>query len=335
MFLLPGDSPAGFRLPLGTLNHFEVERPFQRDPMTRPGPLGERAPLRQVPGRNDASAPKVLVPGQGNVFSPDFSPEVAVPDPATSVIASSDDWVAAGAPMWVEGEPIRTALSVEVRDGILHVFMPPTGSVEEYLDLAEAVQAVADEMDVVLRIEGYEPPRDSRVNVIRVTPDPGVIEVNIHPAHTWQGLRAITEALYEDARQCGLDSFTFMIDGRLAGSGGGNHIVVGGATPEDSPFLRRPDLLGSVVRYWQQNPSLSYLFSGTFIGPTSQAPRFDEGRPDAVYEMEIALAELARVQARGEAMPWLSDRIFRHLLTDLTGNTHRSEICIDKMFSPD
>ena len=341
LFLLPGDSPAGFRLPLGTLNKVEEEPQFQRDPMARTGPLpGRTRPQvqsRARPGRtiDGSGVTRPSLMGHANVFSPDFSAEATVPDPQSDPITSSDDWVAAGAPMWREGQPIRTALAVEVRDGILHVFMPPTGSVEEYIDIAEAVQAVARDLGVVLRIEGYEPPRDPRVNVIRVTPDPGVIEVNIHPAHNWQGLREITAALYEDARQTGLDSFSFMIDGRLTGSGGGNHIVVGGATPEDSPFLRRPDLLGSVVRYWQRHPSLSYLFSGTFIGPTSQAPRFDEGRPDAVYEMEIALAELARVQSRGEAMPWLCDRIFRHLLTDLTGNTHRSEICIDKMFSPD
>ena len=337
LFLTPGDSPAGFRLPLGTLNKALELVPYQRDPMARPGPLPGATPEDEpVPIRRQRTIlQQMLGDKAAAAITNVFAPEPHVPDPVSDPITSSDDWVAAGAPMWVEGQPIRTALAVEVRDGILYVFMPPTGSIEEYMDLAEAVQDVARKLDVTLRIEGYEPPRDPRVNVIRVTPDPGVIEVNIHPAHDWQGLREITAALYEDARQSGLDSFTFMIDGRLTGSGGGNHIVVGGATPEDSPFLRRPDLLGSVVRYWQQHPSLSYLFSGTFIGPTSQAPRFDEGRPDAVYEMEIALAELKRMQDQGQAMPWLCDRIFRHLLTDLTGNTHRSEICIDKMFSPD
>jgi len=326
LFLMPGDSPAGLRLPLGTLRKGEkdkrgrrvrVEKPFQRDPMTRSAPVAPRH-VHQVPSDGAAS------PAQ------DHDGETWLRD-----VLSSDDWIAGGYTFWSDGTPIRTALTVEVRDGILHVFMPPTGSADEYLDLVEAAEDTAKDMGLAIRIEGYEPPRSAGINVIRVTPDPGVIEVNIHPATDWKMLKEITEALYEEARQCGLDSFTFMVDGRLTGSGGGNHIVVGGQTPADSPFLRRPDLAGSVVRYWQRHPSLSYLFSGTFIGPTSQAPRFDEGRSGNVYEMELALRELKRMQDTGQGFPWLSDRILRHLLTDLTGNTHRAEICIDKMYSPD
>jgi len=324
LFLMPGDSPAGLRLPLGTLRKAEktkhgrrhrVEKPFVRDPLTRPAPARW---VMQSPS-NGAVAP-----------AQDYDAETWLRD-----VQTSDDWMDGGYTFWTEGMPIRTALTVELRDGILHVFMPPTGSADEYLDLIATAEETAAEMSLAIRIEGYEPPRDPNMNVIRVTPDPGVIEINIHPAKDWGSLRAITDALYEEARQSGLDSFTFMVDGRLTGSGGGNHIVVGGQTPSDSPFLRRPDLAASVVRYWQQHPSLSYLFSGTFIGPTSQAPRFDEGRSGNIYEMEIALRELKRMQDSGQAFPWLSDRILRHLLTDMTGNTHRAEICIDKMFSPD
>ncbi|MBU2994397.1 transglutaminase family protein [Octadecabacter sp. 1_MG-2023] len=356
LFLMPGDSPAGYRLPLNSLDKSEEFKQYFRDTMLR----RKRAlPARRAVRRNDepengADENQVLdTPvfgtGYGQPTAANPTRQVrqqrgnAAPGPAQDYdedvwlrdVESSDDWLMGEHSFWVEGMPVRTALAVEPRDGILHVFMPPTGSSDEYLDLVEAVEETAASMDLPVRIEGYEPPNDGNINIIRVTPDPGVIEVNIHPAKSWQSLKEINEALYEEARQCGLDSFTFMVDGRLTGSGGGNHIVVGGATPADSPFLRRPDLIGSLIRYWQRHPSLSYLFSGTFIGPTSQAPRFDEGLPDKVYEMEIALNELTRIQESGQSFPWLSDRILRHLLTDLTGNTHRAEICIDKMYSPD
>ncbi|HET9403853.1 MAG TPA: transglutaminase family protein [Burkholderiales bacterium] len=234
-----------------------------------------------------------------------------------------------------ETEPARIALCVEARGGLLHVFVPPLDTLDDYLALIAAVEMSARELGLPVLPEGYEPPPDDTLITLRITPDPGVIEVNVHPAADWNELSTITAAVYEEARGLGLAAEKFMRDGRRTGTGGGSHITLGGAAPAESPLLRRPDLLASLIAYWQNHPALSYLFSGQYIGPTCQAPRVDEAREDSLYELEIAFQQLARLQQSGAPAPERIDRLLRNLLVDITGNTHRAEFCIDKLYSPD
>src|SRR6478752_4200973 len=229
----------------------------------------------------------------------------------------------------------RTAMVAEVRDGLLYIFMPPTEELEHFVELIALLETAATKANCPLVIEGYGPPTDPRLQSMSVTPDPGVIEVNVAPTASFAEQRAQLETLYEQARLARLSTESFDFDGTHGGTGGGNHITLGGVTPAVSPLLRRPDLLVSLLTYWQRHPSLSYLFAGRFVGTTSQAPRVDEGRAEALYELEIAFAEIARLAAGTGSQPWVTDRALRHLLTDITGNTHRAEFCIDKLYSPD
>ncbi len=319
LFLVPGDSPVGYRIPLGSLPYVPPSRyPYTHvtDPTVPRGPLPEYGPHR------DEGAPEAAAEDRRRQQVASFTAAEAGQERIEQELGDLD-----GA--------VRTALSVEARDGRLCVFMPPTEDVEDYLELVAAAETAAKNLGLPVHIEGYAPPHDPRLNVIRVAPDPGVLEINVHPATSWDDCKAITQGVYEEARQCRLGADKYMIDGRHTGTGGGNHVVVGGATTLDSPFLRRPDLLRSLVLHWQRHPSMSYLFSGLFIGPTSQAPRVDEGRQDALHELEIALSQIAAPGAGDDVPPWRVDRLLRNLLTDVTGNTHRAEICIDKLYSPD
>ena len=308
MFLIPGNSPMGMRLPLVGLPWIAPDKRDTQEPQSLFADLPELEDYYgEVTRRYSHIETKTI-----------DHPDVIEQE-------SGDDGI-------IDVEVPHTALCVEAREGRLYIFMPPLTLLEHYLDLIATIEATAESLAMPVVLEGYEPPRDYRIERLMVTPDPGVIEVNIHPSKTWQELVEKTTILYEQAHQTRLGTEKFMQDGRHTGTGGGNHITMGAEMPADSPMLRRPDLLRSLITYWQHHPGLSYLFSGMFIGPTSQAPRVDEGRDEKLYELEIAFQQIPE----GEVPePWLVDRLLRHLLTDITGNTHRSEFCIDKLYSPD
>ncbi len=358
MFLSPGDSPMGLRLPLDSLPWYanDDSNPWQeRDPLESRGPLlsrGRGAANRNRYGKPAGNGPlsPAYTLGNENLAGLPLGPSMLtatmlkqVPGiaPATEArlvgdasrvgLREAEEPVAQTLIAQPTSQTIRTALCVEAREGRMHVFMPPIARLEDYLNLIEAIEDTAEELAVPVMIEGYTPPWDYRLQHFKVTPDPGVIEVNLQPSANWEELVGNTTTLYDEARRSRLGTEKFMIDGRHTGTGGGNHIVLGGAKPIDSPFLRRPDLLRSLVAYWNNRPSLSYLFSGLFVGPTSQAPRVDEARHESLYELETAFTQLPE----GATPPWMVDRLFRNLLVDLTGNTHRAEFCIDKLYSPD
>jgi uncharacterized protein (DUF2126 family) len=379
MYLVPGDSPMGYRLPLESipwvapadLHHYP-----ERDPMEPRGPLPQGRVQPDILGAPEPMNPRGFV---DQVLEP---VEMLVGDDGAEVTAESvGGWTAStgaggtgpsgtgktrvkplstsgtsgrsthlggigrhhdfgpgstSAPARFESASgtVRTALCTEVRGGILRIFMPPQRYIEDYLELVAAIEDTAAEMNRPVLVEGYTPPFDPRINVMQVTPDPGVIEVNTVPVGTWDELVTVTHALHDEARHVRLGTEKFGVDGRHGGTGGGNHIVFGGLVPADSPLLRRPDLLKSLLGFWHNHPSLSYLFSGLFVGPTSQAPRVDEARNDQVYELELAFKQVPGPD-RENIAPWLVDRIFRNLLVDSTGNTHRSEFCIDKLYAPE
>ncbi|TAH25821.1 MAG: transglutaminase family protein [Cytophagales bacterium] len=313
LYLIPGNSPMGLRLPLKSLEEGveeEIEKRFERDLFDTPEPLEnykDKVHLQRDQARANAVA-------QNKV------------DEAFVYIKKTTN------PFKKNNNLIRTSICVEPRNGRLYVFLPPIEYAEHYLEIIASIEATAEELSMPVTIEGYTPPRDQRLEHLTVTPDPGVIEVNIHPSTSWKELVEKYQILYDTAFRSRLATEKFMLDGRHTGTGGGNHITIGGAKPSDSPILRKPDLLRSLITYWQHHPSLSYLFASEFVGPTSQAPRVDEGRVENLYELEIAFDQIPE---NNDVPFWLVDRLFRHLLTDITGNTHRSEFCVDKLYSPD
>ena len=327
------NAPVGYVLPLHyshqrhcwISNRWQFSSPYLIL-LTGDSPLGLRLPLASLPF--PAAAAQEICPERSAFEITDVLPTHAALEDWALAPRKLDDRIFDKDPNGL----IRTAICAEVRGGVLHIFLPPLAWAEHFLQLIAVIETVAAQLNTPIVLEGYTPPADTRLLHFSVTPDPGVIEVNVQPADNWQDLKRISTSIYEQARLARLATEKFMLDGQRIGTGGGNHIVLGAAQPQDSPFLRRPDLLRSLITFWQHHPALSYLFAGLYIGPTSQSPRIDEARHDALYELEIAFAQITEKKA---VPPWLVDRLLRNLLVDLTGNTHRAEFCIDKLYSPD
>lgn len=323
-------TPSGYVLPLNKTSDkwFSSEWTFRRNHLfLTPGtsPIGFRLPLESLLGKPEYD----VFP----VYEPDlFAKKKRLPSFKRLVSKRHKDFLENGLDKNKPKYFVRTAICTEIRDGKFYIFLPPLDSAEAFLDLTAAIEATAKELNIPVVLEGYEPPKDNRLDSLKITPDPGVIEVNVHPAKNWTELTDNTFKLYAHAKEARLGTEKFMLDGKHTGTGGGNHVTLGGISPKDSPLLRKPSLLRSLLTFWQHHPGLSYLFSGSFVGPTSQAPRIDEARLENLYELEIAFEQIPK---NGKVPFWLTDRLFRHLLTDLTGNTHRAEFCIDKLYSPD
>ncbi|WP_025740151.1 transglutaminase family protein [Aquimarina pacifica] len=323
-------TPVGYILPLNNSKNiwFTCEWTFRRKHLfLTPGnsPMGLRLPLNSLLSK---PAHEIFP-----IYEPDlFSKKKKFPSFRRRVVKRYNEFLEKGIDSSLSNYFIRTALCSEIREEKLHLFLPPLDTAEAFLDLIAAIELTAEKINIPIVLEGYEPPKDNRLESLKITPDPGVIEVNVHPSHDWAELVQTTSTIYQQAKEARLGTEKFMLDGKHTGTGGGNHVTIGGATPKDSPLLRKPSLLRSLLTFWQHHPGLSYLFSGAFVGPTSQAPRIDEARLENLYELEIAFSQIPK----NEEVPfWLTDRLFRHLLTDLTGNTHRAEFCVDKLYSPD
>jgi uncharacterized protein (DUF2126 family)/transglutaminase-like putative cysteine protease len=301
LLLSPGDSPIGYRIPTESMPWVapdELKYEYEA------APSADRIKLSSHPVRRM-----------------DLFEKTPVADSLSALSGTAETAL----------ELIRPSLCVQAREGRLHVFLPYVSKLADYLDLVAAVEDTCQYLHHAVWLEGYPPPTDPRLRTFSVTPDPGVLEVNLPPASNWDELERFNTLLFEEARRNRLTAEKFAYDGSHLATGGGSHIVVGGATVLDSPFLRRPDLLRSVLTFWQNHPSLSYLFSGMYVGPTSQSPRVDEARMDALYELEVAFGNLPP----SDCPPHVVDGLFRNLLVDVTGNSHRAEFCIDKLYPPE
>jgi uncharacterized protein (DUF2126 family)/transglutaminase-like putative cysteine protease len=302
LYLMPGASPMGYRLPLDSLVS------------------DEEVSLESQAERCQFEARPLLADIYGEV-----SARLSAVGAAQPVVELADTGP--------NGERMpRTALCVEVRRGRLYVFVPPVSHLEHYLELVAGIEAAAEALDVAVLLEGYEPPEDYRLRRLLLEPEAGVLRLTLPATQRWDEQLSLLEAAYQEAGRAGLRAERVMADGRRLPSGGGGQLTLGGTRPVDSPFLKRPQILRALIAYWQRHPSLSYFFAGRAIGPSGAAPRPDEGRDEALYELALALERLPQGESPA---PWLTDRVLRHLLADPAGDIKRAEIRVDQLYAPE
>lgn len=251
----------------------------------------------------------------------------------TLTLLSGDSLAGLRLPLASLGEGrLKRALTLECKDGTLTVFVPPL-TIAAYLALMPLIEDTLAAFDLKQCVlGGYAPPTEPGIFTVGFASDPGVIEVNLAVCRTWNDYARQLEELYAAADAAGLCARKYHFNGRDTGTGGGAHLVFGGPVGDTSPFFLHPGFLPSVIRYFQHHPALSYTFTGAYLGPSSQAPRIDESTFEALYELEIACAG-----AEQFGTPYnlaLFDLMFRDLLMDRSGNTHRAEISVDKLWNP-
>jgi uncharacterized protein (DUF2126 family) len=251
--------------------------------------------------------------------------------PATARLLAADGPAGLRLP-WSEarGRGPQRALTVQCRDGCLEIFLPPLRQ-EAWTELLEAVVGALPP-GCAAEFSGYLPEDEAgRWHHLEVSIDPGVLEINFPPSASWREYDGWLRALDRAQRRAGLRPWKIGPDGNARGTDGGHHLLLGGPRREDHPFFSRPGWLASILRFWQHHPSLAYLFTGSYVGSASQAPRADESGKSS-HDLEMTYTWLESLPAGRDHRQAMADALI-HLHADASGNSHRTEISFDKFWN--
>ncbi|MCC6994600.1 MAG: transglutaminase family protein [Deltaproteobacteria bacterium] len=287
--------------------------------------------------RSDGSQVLAYAAADGSVRAASARPPIAI-DPGNSLLARRS---VHGGPLPKTGlcDPAAEAgllvfeITYDLEDNALSLELPALSGVDAFLGVLAAVECATRLLgEEVLILRGFTPPVDPRCAWLTVTPDPGVIEVNLAPARSLGEFEASMGALHRAATRVGLSAVRYRYNGAVTDSGGGGQITFGGPTPRESPFFQHPELLPGLLRYVNRHPALSYAFAMDCVGSASQGPRPDEGVRERFEELSVALDRIAvRPQLQEPETLWQS---LAPLLVDASGNAHRAEINIEKLWNP-